>query len=145
MILKEPPRTRRSKVQDSTKSESSKQKPCCGKRKQRKRQIDIGRNNKAGRMRLSCFKPATTNLRGKKTTYFFVSVRRKNRDQRTGEVRTIRLSSPRSESASIAVAASPESLEGRLSRKRPGQEAIGESAAVTVKCDASSRRFHLPQ
>ena len=91
MILKEPPPTRRSKVRDSTKSESSKQKPCSGKRKQRKRQINIGRNNRAGKTMLSRFKAATRNCRGKKTTYFSVSVRRKNRDQRTGEVRTTRL------------------------------------------------------
>ena len=91
MILREPPITRRSKVLDSIRSESSKQKPRGGKRKRRKRQINIGRNSKASRTRFARFKPATTTCRGKKTTYFSGSVRRRNRDQRTSEVRTTRL------------------------------------------------------
>jgi len=40
---------------------------------------------------LRALKAATRNCRGKKTTYFSVSVRRRNRDQRTSEVRTTRL------------------------------------------------------
>src|SRR4029453_2230945 len=81
MILKEPPITRRSKVPDSTKSESSKRKPCGGKRKRRKRQINIEHKKKTD----------TRSFRDKKTTYFSVSVRPRNRDQRTSEVRTTRL------------------------------------------------------
>src|SRR4030095_3108038 len=91
MILKEPPITRRSKVPDSTKSESSKRKPCGGKRKRRKRQINIEHNNKADRTSFAHFKTATRSFRDKKTTYFSVSVRPRNRDQRTSEVRTTRL------------------------------------------------------
>lgn len=91
MILREPPITRRSKVPDSIKSESSKQKPCDGKRKRRKRQINIEHNNKAGRTSFAHFKTATRSFRDKKTTYFSVLVRRRNPDQRTSEVRTTRL------------------------------------------------------
>src|SRR4030095_4019446 len=139
MILKEPPITRRSKVPDSTKSESSKQKLCGGKRKRRKRQINIEQNNKLGRTRFRRSKAATRGCRGKKTTYFSVSVRRRNRAQRTANSEQQTLS-PISEPASIAVAASTESLEGRSPRERPGQKAIGESAAVAVKSDTRTHR-----
>src|SRR5712675_1783932 len=91
MILREPPITRRSKVPDPIRSESSKQKPRGGKRKRRKRQINIGRNSKAGRTSFARSKVATRSFRDRKTTYFSVSARRRNRDQRTSEVRTTRL------------------------------------------------------
>src|SRR4029077_8860486 len=91
MILKEPPITRRSEVPDSIKSERSKQKPRAGKRKRHKRQINIEQNNKLDRTSFARSKAATRNCRGKKTTYFSASVRRRNRDQRTSVGRTIRL------------------------------------------------------
>jgi len=49
MVLREPSITRRSKVPDSTRSESSKQKPRSGKRKRPKRQINIEQNNRLDR------------------------------------------------------------------------------------------------
>src|SRR5437016_13244696 len=91
MILKEPPITRRSKVLDSTKSERSRQKPRGGKRKRPKKQINIEQNNKLDRTSFACSKAATRNCRDRKTNYFSVSVRRRNRDQRITEVRTTRL------------------------------------------------------
>src|SRR4029077_6854089 len=91
MIPKKPPITRRSKVPGSTGSESSNQKPRGGKRKRPKRQINIEQNYKLDRKRFARFKSDTTTCRGKKTTCFSGSVRRRNRGQRTSEVRTTRL------------------------------------------------------
>ena len=144
MILKEAPPTRRNKVPDSTKSEKQQAEALQREAEATQKANQYRAEQQTGRTMLSRFKAATRNCRDKKTTYFSVSVRRKNRDQCTAEVRQ-QDSSPLSESASIAAAASPESLEGRSSRKRPGQEAIGESAAEGLKCDASSHRFHLPR
>ncbi len=91
MILKEPPPTRRSKVQDSTKSESSKQKPCGGKRKQRKRQINIGRNNKAGQNETLALQARYDELQRQEDDLLLRIGEAKKRDQRTGEARTTRL------------------------------------------------------
>src|SRR5205814_5917150 len=139
MILKEPPITQPSKVPDSTKSERSKQKPRGGKRKRPKRQINIEQNNKLDRMSFARCKAATRNCRGRKMNYFSVSVRRRNRDQRITEVRTTKLF------ATLRIRKHRSCRFSRVTercspRERPGQEAFGKGAAVTVKSDAKTHR-----